>query len=99
MRFMLPVLGALAMVPGAVIAQGAGDAALLAGACQGCHGVAGQGSHGIPAIAGRHKQAEFVALLQAFRDNRREATVMGRITRGYTDADFATLAAYYGQPD
>lgn len=73
------------------------DPAVLAGACQGCHGIAGQGSHGIPLIKDAHSRAEFVALLQAFRANQREATVMGRIARGYTDEQIAVLAAHYAR--
>lgn len=73
------------------------DPVVLAGACQGCHGVAGQGSHGIPQIKDAHARAEFVALMEAFRADRREATVMGRITRGYTDAEIAVLAAHFAR--
>ncbi|MCB4823725.1 c-type cytochrome [Roseicella aerolata] len=72
---------------------------LLAGACQGCHGVSGGGSHGIPAIAATHRRAEFAAILRDFRENRREATVMGRIARGYSDEDIAALAAHYAARD
>ena len=69
------------------------------GACQGCHGVSGGGSHGIPAIAATHRRAEFAAILRDFRENRREATVMGRIARGYSDEDIAALAAHYAARD
>jgi sulfide dehydrogenase cytochrome subunit len=44
-------------------------------------------------------RAEFAALMQAFREGKRPATVMGRISRGYTDAEFATLAAHYAKPE
>lgn len=84
----------LGIVPG--MAQTT-DAALLAGACQGCHGAAGQGSHGIPQIKDAHSRVDFVAMMQAFRDNQREATVMGRIARGYGDAEIAALAAFYAR--
>ncbi|MBR0682645.1 hypothetical protein GXW74_19290 [Roseomonas eburnea] len=92
-RQILPFL-LLAVAP--ALAQ-TSDPAVLAGACQGCHGVAGQGSHGIPLIKDAHSRAEFVALLQAFRANQREATVMGRIARGYTDEQIALLAAHYAR--
>jgi sulfide dehydrogenase cytochrome subunit len=69
---------------------------LLAGACQGCHGVSGGGSHG---IAATHRRAEFAAIMRDFRENRREATVMGRIARGYSDEDIAALAAQYAARD
>ena len=92
-REILPIL-LLAAVP--AIAQ-APDPVLLAGACQGCHGVTGQGAHGIPVIKDAHSRAEFVALMQAFRANQREATVMGRIARGYTDPDIALLATHFAR--
>jgi sulfide dehydrogenase cytochrome subunit len=78
------------------IAQ-APDPLLLAGACQGCHGVAGQGANGIPQIKDSHSRAEFTALMQAFRANQREATVMGRIARGYTDEQIAILTVHYAR--
>lgn len=68
---------------------------LLAGACQGCHGVSGAGSHGIPPIAGTHRAAEFAAILREFQGDKRPATVMGRIARGYSEEDITRLAAHY----
>ena len=75
------------------------QATLMAGACQGCHGVAGGGAHGIPAIRSTMGRAEFVTAMQEFRTDRRQATVMGRIARGYTDAQFDALAAIYARPE
>jgi sulfide dehydrogenase cytochrome subunit len=69
----------------------------LAGACQGCHGAAGQGSEGIPLLAGNSTRAELEAMLKAFRANERPGTVMGRIARGYSDAEIAALAQYYAK--
>ncbi|MFN3449048.1 MAG: c-type cytochrome [Roseococcus sp.] len=89
-------LGLLAAAP--ALAQ-APDAALLAGACQGCHGAAGEGGHGIPSIKQQQTRAEFVAAMRAFRANERPNTVMGRITRGYTDAEIAALAAHFAKPE
>ena len=74
------------------------DPVQLAGACQGCHGVTGQGGNGIPTIVRQQNRAEFVAMMQAFRGNQRPATVMGRIARGYTDAEFAALATHFARP-
>ncbi|MFN7635063.1 MAG: c-type cytochrome [Acetobacteraceae bacterium] len=71
----------------------------LAGGCQGCHGAAGAGAAGIPAIQGTMSRSEFTAAMQDFRADRRQATVMGRIARGYTDAEFAALAAIYARPE
>ncbi|WP_372624769.1 c-type cytochrome [Falsiroseomonas sp.] len=72
---------------------------LLAGGCQGCHGVAGQGGHGIPMIHETKTRAEFVAVMREFRDNQRPGTVMGRIARGYTEAEYAVLAQHFAKPE
>jgi sulfide dehydrogenase cytochrome subunit len=70
---------------------------LLAGGCQGCHGVAGAEANGIPMIMRAQSREDFIATMRAFRDNQREATVMGRITRGYSDAEIAALAAHFAR--
>lgn len=80
------------------LAQPAPSGALLAGACQGCHGATGEGGHGIPSIRQMQTRAEFIATMQAFRTDQRPNTVMGRITRGYTDAEIAALAAHFAKP-
>jgi sulfide dehydrogenase cytochrome subunit len=71
------------------------SAALLAGACLSCHSSAGAG--GIPVIAKTLGKAEFMTAMQEFRSNAREATIMGRIARGYSDADLAILAAHFAK--
>jgi len=75
----------------------ASNGTLLAGACAGCHGVTGQGGQGVPSIRQTQNIAEFVSTMQAFRANQREATVMGRISRGYTEAEIAALAVFYAR--
>lgn len=72
---------------------------LLAGACQGCHGVTGAGAQGIPGILHTMSGAEFIAVMQEFQGNRREGTVMGRIARGYTEGEIAALATLYARPE
>ena len=72
---------------------------LLAGGCQGCHGVAGQGANGIPGLHHTRTRAEFTAMMQAFKANAVPNTVMGRIARGYTEAEVKLLAAHFGKPE
>ena len=87
----------LLLSAGPVSAQ-ATDTQLLIGGCQGCHGVSGQGAHGIPSIKANHSRDEFIALMRAFSANERPATVMGRISRGYTPEQIALLAAHFARP-
>jgi sulfide dehydrogenase cytochrome subunit len=90
--------GLLAVAPAAAQTPAARpdpSAALLAGACLSCHSSGGAG--GIPVIAKTLGKDDFIAAMQAFRTNAREATIMGRIVRGYSDADLAILAAYFAK--
>jgi len=91
------VLCLLLMSAPPVFAQ-ATDTPLLIGGCQGCHGVSGQGGHGIPSIKANHSRDEFIALMRSFSANERPATIMGRISRGYSPEQIALLAAHYARP-
>lgn len=89
--------GAAPASPAAVqpaAAGGTGAAPLAAQGCLGCHGPGGAGQPPIVGIAGR-PAAETEALLKAFRANERPGTIMGRIARGYSDAEIAAAAAYF----
>lgn len=68
------------------------DTALLAAACSGCHSKTTT-EDGFPQIYGR-PAAEIRETLLAFKKDEREATVMNRIAKGYSDDEIATLAAY-----
>jgi sulfide dehydrogenase cytochrome subunit len=86
------IAAALLVPPGEVRAQ----AALAAEGCLGCHGPNGAGAGAVPAIAGRDA-AELRAQLLAFRANERPGTIMGRVARGYTEAELAAVAAHFAR--
>lgn len=67
---------------------------LIAESCIGCHGDGGSGEGGVPSIRG-YDRADFVRVWSQFRANERPATIMGRIARGYNDAEVAALADYF----
>jgi cytochrome subunit of sulfide dehydrogenase len=81
---------ALVLLAPAAMAQ----APLAAQGCLGCHGAAGAGAGLVPALAGR-PAAELAGAMVAFRANERPGTIMGRIARGYTDAEIAAVAAHF----
>lgn len=62
--------------------------------CSGCHGSSGEGYGSIPRIRGK-SEAEFFRKMQEFRADKREATVMNRIARGFDEAELALLAKYF----
>lgn len=72
--------------------------AVLAAACEGCHGAAADGPGSIPAIAGQ-PAASIRAALEDFRSGKRASTVMGRLAKGYSDDDISLLAKYFAALD
>jgi sulfide dehydrogenase cytochrome subunit len=95
MRFVSPLLGGMLWAVAAMPAAQA-QAPLAAQGCLGCHGPNGGGMGGVPGLAGRD-HAELVAQMNAFRANERPATIMGRIARGYTEAEITASAAYFAR--
>jgi sulfide dehydrogenase cytochrome subunit len=75
---------------------GAAGAESLYAACNGCHGPGGisQAPH-MPSIAGLNFQY-FYSVMQDFRKDRRESTVMGRIAKGYKTGQLQRIAIHYG---
>ena len=92
-RFLAAAL-LVAGLAAAASARAAGPAPLAAQGCLGCHGPNGAGIEAGARLSGREAQ-ELEALLRAFRANERPATIMGRIARGYTEAEIAALAAHF----
>jgi sulfide dehydrogenase cytochrome subunit len=69
-------------------------AAILVESCASCHGPEGRSPGAIPSIAGSNAHDMADAML-AFRSDARPSTVMGRIARGFTDAEIAAIAAHF----
>lgn len=67
----------------------------LAANCAACHGTNGHSAGGaIPGLAGMNKDY-FVNQLKAFKEGKREATIMHQLSKGYTDAEVAALGDYF----
>ncbi|HJS31137.1 MAG TPA: hypothetical protein VJ924_04020 [Alphaproteobacteria bacterium] len=64
---------------------------LLTITCAGCHGPGGHSPGTIPSIFGRTSES-IAETLRAFRDDRRPATVMNRIAKGYSDTEINAVA-------
>jgi cytochrome c553 len=67
-----------------------------AASCSGCHASSPGVETPVPRLAGR-SAAELVQQMQAFRDGKREATVMDRVAKGFTDAEVQAIAAWYAE--
>ena len=73
----------------------ANGARALAANCAACHGTNGNSVGGaIPGLAGMSKEY-FLNQIKAFRDGKREATLMHQIAKGYTDAEMTAIADFF----
>jgi cytochrome c553 len=72
--------------------------ASMATACAMCHGTQGRPAPGsaVAKLAGRPADG-MVEAMKAFRDGKREATIMQQIAKGYGDPEIAALAAYFAR--
>lgn len=70
------------------------DAQAIAFTCYGCHGHGGVSHGSVPSL--KRDAAYIEQSLKAFRDGQRPATIMDRLTRGYTDEEIAAVARYFG---
>lgn len=67
----------------------------LAANCAACHGTNGNSAGGaIPGLAGANKDY-FVAQMKAFKEGKREATVMHQIAKGYSEVEIAAIADFF----
>lgn len=91
-------IGAIALLiaSGAVAEAASPDAPVASFACSGCHPASAVVQTPVPRLEGRNA-AEIVEQMQAFRDGKRESTVMDRIAKGFTDGEIQDIAAYYAK--
>lgn len=87
--------GALAISAAATAAPPSAE--MISFACAGCHGTNG-GSAGLtmPSLASQSKAA-IVDAMKKFKSGERPSTVMGRLAKGYTDADFDAMAVFFSK--
>jgi sulfide dehydrogenase cytochrome subunit len=72
----------------------AADLQVLVSSCSGCHTNSQKLSTAIPRIQGL-PEAIILDTLRGFRSGQRPATVMDRITKGFTEDEIKELAAYF----
>jgi cytochrome c553 len=93
------VVGALALAviaPAAAQDSRALQTKALAATCANCHGTQGRPVDGsaVPGLAGR-PASDIVEQMKAFKEGKREATVMHQLAKGYSDAQIEQIAAYF----
>jgi cytochrome subunit of sulfide dehydrogenase len=65
-----------------------------AASCSGCHPAHRLVDTAVPRLVGRNPD-ELVAAMQAFKSGQREATVMDRIAKGFSEDEIKAIAAWY----
>jgi cytochrome subunit of sulfide dehydrogenase len=85
--------GASVLIAGTIAPASAqnADPQLLTISCSGCHGPGGRSPGPIPSINSRPAN-QIAEALRGFRDGTRPGTVMGRISKGYTDTEIDAVA-------
>ena len=94
MQRLIVIAAMIASVTGARAASP--EAPLAALSCSGCHPASSNVQTPVPRLEGR-KAAEIIEQMQAFREGKRESTVMDRIAKGFSDPEIETIAAWYAQ--
>lgn len=67
---------------------------IIAAQCNGCHGFEGKSVGDAPSLHGR-SAALMARAMKDFKSDARQATIMNRIAKGYSDAEIQNLAEYY----
>jgi sulfide dehydrogenase cytochrome subunit len=72
--------------------------ATLAATCAGCHGTQGHPVAGspLPALAGMPRDV-MLQRLRDFRSGASPATIMGQLSKGYTEAQLEQVADYFAR--
>ncbi len=92
----------LALAAGAVAISAAAVAvppspAMLSNACAGCHGTQGASAGpSMPTLAGQDKDV-IVESMKEFKSGKRPSTIMGRLAKGYSDADFVAMGDFFSK--
>lgn len=90
-------LAASAMAFSATAFAAPPSAEMLANACAGCHGTNG-GSAGLtmPSLASQSKTA-IVEAMKKFKSGERPSSIMGRLAKGYSDAEIEAMANFFSK--
>jgi cytochrome subunit of sulfide dehydrogenase len=62
--------------------------------CSGCHPSSARVTSPVPRLNGLD-QARIIKAMEDFRSGNRPATIMDRISKGFTDAEIQAIAAWY----
>ena len=88
---------AIGLTFSAVTQAGGISGSNLGNTCAGCHGVNGASSGTTMPIIGGLSKSYIETAMKQYRDGSRSATVMGRIAKGYNDAQIAAMSEFFAK--
>ena len=66
----------------------------MAASCSACHGTNGVALQGMDSLAGQKKE-DLLKKMQDFKSDKKPATLMHQLSKGYSDAQIEQLASYF----
>lgn len=91
------VLAASALGISAIATAAPPSPEMLSNACGGCHGTLGASAGpSMPSLANQSKAA-IVEAMKKFKSGERPSTIMGRLAKGYSDADFEAMGEFFAK--
>jgi sulfide dehydrogenase cytochrome subunit len=86
------VLGMMCMVQSVGAAGASGRTIGIT--CNGCHGTDGRSKGSVPSLFGRPVN-QLEKAMRDFKNDKRLATIMNRIAKGYTDQEITEISKYF----
>lgn len=84
----------LLVLPATAGAAGTASPSMLADTCAGCHGTDGKSPGPIPPLYGMSSE-HLASAMRLFRSGQRKSSIMGRIAKGYSDAEIEAMAKHF----
>ena len=96
MRNVMRAALVIAPLLGASAASAEVDVTVLASSCSTCHGPGLAGSGAMPSLKGK-RATDIATALKAFQSGEKPATIMTRLSKGWTAEQIDALAAKLGE--
>ncbi|MES9831641.1 MAG: c-type cytochrome [Candidatus Thiodiazotropha sp. LLP2] len=90
----LLAMSAALILSGTLYAEGVRTPSMLANTCAGCHGTLGASAGDLMPIIGGMEKEFLQTILLEYKTGERDSTIMGRIAKGYSDAELKAIASF-----
>ncbi|MES9851293.1 MAG: c-type cytochrome [Candidatus Thiodiazotropha sp. L084R] len=90
----LLAMSAALILSGTLYAEGVRTPSMLANTCAGCHGTLGASAGDLMPIIGGMEKEFLQTILLEYKTGERDSTIMGRLAKGYSDAELKAIASF-----